>query len=419
MHEDIVDKEVPMTTVPFLAKAETSGRLALLMVVWLALLLTSCGGGGGSVSIKEPPHSPSPTPAPAPAPFPASISLTRVAGGFVQPVTIAHAGDGSGRLFVVEQSGQIWILRNGAIAPVPFLDISDLVTPTGGEQGLLGLAFPPEFNIRRHFYVNYTDRIGIGNTIVARYTLTADPDRADPVSRQELLNIVQPFANHNGGQLAFGPDRFLYIGSGDGGSGGDPFGNGQNVTVLLGKILRLDVLSGAIPYAIPASNPFNNEVWAYGLRNPWRFSFDRLTGNFYLADVGQDLVEEVNFQPAGSGAGANYGWNILEGSQCFGNPVCSNAGLILPVAEYFHGMGDCSITGGYVYRGSVAALQGIYFYGDFCSGKIWGLRWNGAAFETLLMADTALSISTFGEDEAGELYVADHATGNIYRIGSP
>ncbi len=377
-----------------------------LLTTFLAVTFVACsGGGGGSAG--------------TPSSFPPTISLTHFAGGLARPVAITHAGDGSGRLFVAEQGGLIRILSSGVVAPVPFLDISNLVTPAGGEQGLLGLAFPPGFNVRRSFYVNYTNRTGVGNTVIARFNLTADANRGDPASRQELMNIVQPFANHNGGQLAFGPDGHLYIGTGDGGSGGDPLGNGQSLATLLGKLLRIDVLSGVTPYAIPAGNPFGNEIWAYGLRNPWRFSFDRQTGDLYLADVGQDLVEEVDFQPAGMGAGANYGWNVMEGSRCFGSPICSSAGLTLPVAEYLHGSGDCSVTGGYVYRGAIAALQGIYFYGDFCSGRIWGLRRTGTAFETALLTDTTLSISTFGEDEAGELYVADYATGDIYRVTSP
>ena len=377
-----------------------SNGLSCMMV--LALLLAGCGGGSG-----------------APATAPQTITLTRISGGFVHPLAITHAGDGSGRLFVAEQGGTIRILRNGVASPTPFLNITSLVTPTGGEQGLLGVAFPPGFGARGSFYVNYTNRTGIGNSVIARFGLTAAPDVADAASGVQLLGIVQPFANHNGGQLAFGPDGFLYIGSGDGGGAGDPLGNGQSLTTLLAKVLRIDVLSGAAPYAIPAGNPFGNEIWAYGLRNPWRFSFDRLTGDLFLADVGESLVEEIDFQPAGSGAGANYGWNVMEGSSCFGGAGCSSAGLTLPVAEYLHGNGDCSVTGGYVYRGSSAALQGTYFYGDFCSGRIWGLRRNGAAWTSTLLADTTLSISTFGEDEAGELYVADYASGDIFRITAP
>ena len=376
----------------------------LFRVALPAILLISCSGGAGqSLSVTAPAT---------------SISLTQVVGVFTNPLAISNAGDGSGRLFVVEQGGAVKIVRNGAVAAQPFLNVSSLVT-AGGEQGLLGLAFPPGFSARQNFYVNYINRTGIGNTVIARFAVGSDPDRANPASRQELLTIVQPFANHNGGQLAFGPDGLLYIGSGDGGSGGDPLGNARNTASLLGKILRLDVLSGASPYAVPAGNPFGNEIWAYGLRNPWRFSFDRQSGDLYLADVGQSAREEINFQPAGSGAGVNYGWNTMEGSLCFLSPSCSSAGLTLPVAEYDHGAGDCSVTGGYVYRGSSPALRGTYLYGDFCSGRIWGLRHNGVAWENRLLLDSTLQISTFGEDEGGELYVADYAAGAIFRISAP
>jgi glucose/arabinose dehydrogenase len=387
-----------------------------LCALGLALFIAACGGGGGGSTVTTPTTPTTPTPPNTQA---TSVTLTKVAGGFNHPVAITHAGDGSGRLFVVEQAGVVKIIRNGVVSAIPFLDITSQVTPAGGEQGLLGLAFPPGFTARNSFYVNYTNRTGVGNTVVARFAVSADPERADPASRAELLTITQPFANHNGGQLAFGPDALLYIGSGDGGNGGDPLGNGQNTSVLLGKILRINVLSGDAPYTIPAGNPFLNEIWAYGLRNPWRFSFDRLTGDLYLADVGQNLVEEIDFQPAGSGAGANYGWNIMEGDRCFADPACSSSGLTLPVAQYLHGSGDCSVTGGYVYRGSTAALGGIYLYGDFCSGRIWGLQRSGTAWDNKLFNDTTLSISTFGEDEAGELYLADYATGDIYRIGAP
>lgn len=374
----------------------------LVGIAMPVMLLVSCGGGGQSAA---PPVSP-----------PTSVTLTQIATGFSSPVAIANAGDGSGRLFVVEQGGIIKVMRNGVVAVQPLLDISGLVTPGGGEQGLLGLAFPPGFTARNSFYVNYTNQTGVGNTVIARYTVSANPDIADPASREELLTFIQPFANHNGGQLAFGPDNHLYIGSGDGGSGGDPQGNGQNTASLLGKVLRLDVLSGVVPYAIPVGNPFLNEVWAYGLRNSWRFSFDRQTGDLYLADVGQGTREEVNFLPAGSGAGVNLGWNVMEGSLCFLTPSCNTAGLTLPVAEYDHSTGDCSITGGYVYRGSNVALRGTYLYGDFCSGRIWGLRHNGLAWINSLLLDSTIQISTFGEDQAGEVYVADYTTGTIYRI---
>jgi len=381
----------------------------------LALLFVACGGGGGGQNSSAPPVAPPVTPPSVPA---TTVSLTSFASGFTEPVAITHAGDGSGRLFVVEQGGRVKIVRNGIVAAQPFLNITGAVR-AGGEQGLLGLAFPPGFPARQNFYVNYTNRIDVGNTVIARYSVGGNADLADQGSRQELLTFTQPFANHNGGQLAFGPDNLLYIGSGDGGSGGDPSGNAQNTASLLGKLLRLDVLSGS-GAAVPPDNPFGNEVWAYGLRNPWRFSFDRQTGDLYLADVGQGTREEIDFQPAGSGTGANYGWNIMEGSLCFLAPgLCSSAGLVLPVAEYDHAAGDCSVTGGYVYRGGNPSLQGTYLYGDFCSGRIWGLRRNGAAWENRLLLDSTLLISTFGEDEAGELYVADYGTGALYRITAP
>jgi glucose/arabinose dehydrogenase len=370
------------------------------------LLIPACGGGGGNSKDDQPP----------PAQFPA-ITLTRVASGFVQPVHVAHAGDGSGRLFVVERRGIIRIVRNGTVVPTPFLDISGLVTTGGNEQGLLSVAFPPAFAARQHFYVHYTGLAGIGDTVLARYRVTPDADIADPSGAVTLLALAQPFTNHNGGQLAFGPDGFLYVGLGDGGSGGDPFNNGQSLSSLLGKILRIDVEGGGAPYGIPAGNPFGDEIWAYGLRNPWRFSFDRANGDLYIADVGQNAFEEVNVQPATSAGGENYGWKLMEGLHCFNSPSCNQAGLTLPVAEYDHGAGDCSITGGFVYRGAQhPSLQGIYFYGDFCTGRLWGLRRSGAAWEGQLLLDSTLQISSFGEDEAGNLYVADYGVGDLYRI---
>ncbi len=390
-----------MTVMPF--KINTLWKPACVLSVLLLLSCGSGGGGGGGAFLPA---------------DPVSIGLTPVAGGFTDPVSITHAGDVSGRLFIAEQSGKIHILNGGTVNSEPFLDISGIVT-AGGEQGLLGLAFPHDFATRRTFYVHYTNQTGVGNTSISSFGLTADDDIADPATNQVLLNIVQPSENHNGGQLAFGPDHLLYIGMGDGGGSGDPSGNAQSLTSLLGKILRIDVLSATTPYAVPAGNPFGNEIWAYGLRNPWRFSFDRLTGDIYIADVGQNEVEEINYQASGNGAGANYGWNIMEGSQCYNSATCSTGGLTLPVAEYFHTDGNCSVTGGYVYRGSITALRGMYIYGDFCSGRIWGMRRNGSVYTNTLLADTTLYISTFGEDEAGELYVADYATGNIYRIGEP
>ncbi len=349
------------------------------------------------------------------------IQVQRLASGVMQPTHVAAVPGGGGALWVVEQAGRIRVLRNGVVAAAPVLDIASRVSCCG-EQGLLSVAFPPGFASKRYFYVNYTNRAG--NTVVARYRLTAN-DVADPASETVVLGVDQPFANHNGGQLAFGPDGFLYIGMGDGGSGGDPFGNGQSLGTLLGKILRIDVESSTQPYAVPPSNPFvgragaRGEIWASGLRNPWRFSFDRTTRDLYIADVGQNQFEEVNFQPASSAGGENYGWNVMEGEHCFGSANCNQQGLVLPVAEYNHSLG-CSITGGFVYRGQrYPDLRGIYFYADYCSGRIWGLRRAGADWESQLLLETNLSISSFGEDEAGEIYIADQAGGAVFALVGP
>ncbi len=350
--------------------------------------------------------------------FPTTITLTPIAKGLKQPTAIAHAGDGSNRLFIVEQRGTVQVLRNGMPGDDPFLDIRRLVK-AGGEQGLLGLAFPKDFRSSKTFYVNYTNRVGVGNTVIASFRTDRATDRADNSTRKEILGIVQPYANHNGGQLAFGPDGFLYIGTGDGGSGGDPHGNGQKRDTLLGKLLRIQVGTGGAPYVIPKENPFGNEIWAYGLRNPWRFSFDRANGDLYIADVGQNEVEEIDYLAAGTGKGANFGWNVMEGNRCFKKQKCDRSGMVAPVAEYFHGKGDCSVTGGYVYRGKIEQLKGIYLYGDYCSGRIWGLRQSGGKWVSQLLLETPYRISTFGEDEQGELYLADYGGGTIYRIGAP
>lgn len=349
--------------------------------------------------------------------FPA-VSLTRVASGFDEPLLVTHAGDGSGRLFVVERGGVIRIVRNGKVEPTPFLDISARVRTSGAEQGLLGLAFPPDYAKRKHFYVNYTAKSGGGETVVARYRVGANADVADPASATVLLRQAQPYANHNGGHLAFGPDGYLYIGLGDGGAAGDPHGNGQNPRTLLGKLLRIDVESGGDRYAIPRDNPFGNEIWALGLRNPWRFSFDRATGDLYIADVGQNAWEEVNFQPAASRGGENYGWNVMEAMHCFRSTNCGRKGLTDPVAEYRNGSGNCSITGGYVYRGApYPSLAGIYVYGDFCSGQLWGLRRSDGGWQNARLLDSGLTLSSFGEDEAGNVYLVDYGKGEVYRLG--
>jgi glucose/arabinose dehydrogenase len=350
---------------------------------------------------------------------PPSLALVPQTGGLVLPTHLAHAGDGSGRLFVLEQGGRIRILKHGALLPTPFLDISDRVSCCR-ERGLFSVAFPPGYASKGYFYVDYTDLAG--NTVVARYRLGAHADVADPASEQVVLRVSQPFGNHNGGQLAFGPDGLLYVGLGDGGDGGDPQNNAQNPGTLLGKILRIDVESAASPYAVPPSNPFvgtagrRPEIWAQGLRNPWRFSFDRSTGDLYIGDVGQNAFEEIDFQPASSPGGENYGWRIMEGLHCF-NPVsCSQFGLTLPVTEYDHTQG-CSVTGGLVYRGTTfPRLQGTYVYGDFCSGRLWGLRFDGTSWHNDVLLDTGRRISSFGEDQVGSLYLADYGSGQILKI---
>lgn len=346
-----------------------------------------------------------------------SISLLPYAGGLIQPTDVQSAGDGSGRLFVAERGGTIRIVRNGAVLAVPFLDISSLVTTSGSEQGLLGIAFPPSFSSSRRFYVNYT-RVSDGATVVARYTVSSsNTDRADPTTARVIFTQPQPYSNHNGGQITFGPDGFLYIGMGDGGSGGDPQGNAQNSGVLLGKLLRIDTEGGASTYAIPAGNPYGNEVWALGLRNPWKFSFDRGSDALYIADVGQDSYEEVNYVSSYATAGVNYGWNIMEGSHCYGADSCNRSGLTLPVKEYENSGDDCSVTGGYVYRGNVySSMRGFYFFGDYCSGRIRAIKREDSEWQSSVLMDTSLNISTFGLDEQGELYVAGYSTGNLYRI---
>lgn len=350
----------------------------------------------------------------------ASLGVLPYATGLRNPVELVHAGDGTGRLFVVEQRGLVRIMSGGAVASEPFLDIRSLVSCCG-ERGLLGLAFHPAYEENGFAYVNYTDTSG--NTVVARYEVdAADRNRLDPESATTLLRVVQPFANHNGGRLAFGRDGYLYIALGDGGSGGDPDNRAQNINDLLGKILRINVDAGD-PYAIPATNPFvgragaRGEIWAYGLRNPWKFSFDQLTGDLWTADVGQSSWEEVNFQPAASAGGENYGWRRMEGAHCFNPPTgCSDPSLTLPVAEYSRD-GGCSVTGGYVYRGrKYPALRGMYLYGDFCSGVIRAVtRTADGGFESQTLLDSGLAISSFGEDESGELYVVSYS-GTIYSL---
>ncbi len=318
--------------------------------------------------------------------------------------------DGSGRLFILEKAGRIRILQNGQLLDQPFLDISSRVGSSGNEQGLLGLAFHPQYAQNGRFFVNYTDNNG--DTVIARYQVSSDPNLADPNSEVKLLGVDQPFANHNGGVLAFGPDGYLYAGLGDGGSQGDPYNNAQNTKVLLGKILRLDVDS-AEPYAIPSDNPFGNEVWAYGLRNPWRLSFDKSTGDLYIGDVGQNTWEEIDYLPKGSAGGINFGWNLREGAHDYNGHASPD--LTEPVAEYSHQEGGCSVTGGYVYHGSMPEWNGIYLYGDYCTGIIWGLIHSNDSWQKQLLFDTDFTITSFGQDENGEVYLVSD-NGGVYRL---
>jgi len=355
------------------------------------------------------------------------IRLELLVGGLQSPLYVTHAGDGSGRLFVIEQVGRIRIVdENGMLLPGNFLDIRSKIL-AGGERGLLGLAFHPDYANNGRFFVYYT-RTGDGATVVSRFAVSAaDPFVADP-AETILLTVAQPQTNHNGGHLAFGPDGYLYIALGDGGGGGDDepghgtIGNGQSTDTLLGKLLRLDVDAGT-PYGIPPDNPFVgqaglDEIYAYGLRNPWRFSFDRATGRLFCADVGQGAREEIDLIENGG----NYGWRRMEGTLCF-NPStnCQTGDLILPIAEYAHSGGRCSITGGYVYRGrAYPALTGLYFYGDYCTGEIWTLKEIGLnLWEPRLMLNSPHSISSFGEDEQGELYVCDLSGGTVMSIVGP
>jgi len=348
-------------------------------------------------------------------PNPSAYHWTPIITGMALPDDIQFPDDGTGRMFVIEQGGRIWVIENGQMLDPPFLDIINRVDSQGGEQGLLGLAFHPDFKHNPYFYVNYTDING--NTVIACFT--ANGDTADPASEKDLLHVQQPFPNHNGGEMVFGPDGYLYMGLGDGGSQGDPNGNGQNTNVLLGKILRIDVDHGD-PYAIPADNPFAKgggkpEIWAYGLRNPWRFSFDRGTKNLYIADVGQDTWEEVDVVPANA-PGLNFGWNYYEGMHPYAGQPPAGANFTFPVTEYSHAEGGCAIIGGYVCGGPMKEWQGVYFYGDDCSGKIWGLINSKNGWQSQVLFETGFNISTFGQDASGEIYIADR-NGGIYRLG--
>jgi glucose/arabinose dehydrogenase len=354
------------------------------------------------------------------APVPSQYALQEIADGFQRPVYLTDPNDGTGRLFIVEQyTGEIWILQDGERLDTPFLDVGGLLSTRGNEEGLLGLAFHPEYADNGTFFIYYND-IASGVSI-ARYQVSADdPNLADFESAEVILSFEHPYSNHNGGQLAFGPDGYLYAGVGDGGSANDPHGNGQNTFVLLGKILRLDVDTGS-SYAIPPDNPFADgsagapEVWAFGLRNPWRFSFDRATGDLYIGDVGQNRWEEIDFEPADSPGGVNYGWNAYEGNHAFSG-AAAPADMVLPVAEYGHDQG-ISVTGGYVYRGeALPDLQGVYIYSDYAFGTFWALyRDESGNWQNMVFMDTSVTPSSFGEDAQGELYVVNHG-GSILKL---
>jgi glucose/arabinose dehydrogenase len=354
-------------------------------------------------------------------PMQPTISLAPVASGLTAPVDIAATHNITDkRLFVVEQAGVIRSIDGDKkLDPTPFLDIQNRVL-SGGEMGLLGLAFHPKSVENNFFYVNYIDKQQ--NTIVARYTIDKTSGRGDPASEKILLKIKQPYANHNGGDMAFGPDGYLYIGMGDGGGAGDPDDRAQNKTDLLGKILRIDVDKGKL-YAVPSSNPYAEqggkpEIWASGLRNPWRFSFDHLTGELFIADVGQGNYEEINLQPSTSKGGENYGWRCIEGTHTFSTTGCQNAASYTqPIIEYDHSEKRCSVTGGYVYRGhAYTSLLGSYFYGDYCGGQLYYAKRQADGWKSTLGSNTDLSISTFGQDSNGELYLADLKSGTIYQI---
>lgn len=351
------------------------------------------------------------------------VTPVAYAEGFSSPVAIAHAG-ADARLFVVERGGSIRIIHgDGTIDPVPFIDISGLIT-AGGERGLLGLAFHPDYAENGYFFVNYTDLDE--NTVIARFTVSdSDPDIADAETREVILSIDQPYSNHNGGDLKFGPDGYLYIGTGDGGSSGDPENNAQDLSSLLGKMLRIDIDSGS-PYSIPSGNPYvedaevANEIWASGLRNPWRFSFDRETGDMWIADVGQNNIEEINFIPSGSGAGMNFGWRCYEGEESFNTENCEPEGVYqFPLYQYYHSTDNgCSVTGGFVYRGEeFPSLDGYYFFTDYCNDMLYSLHDSSGEWVLTDHGQFAgNNFSTFGEDQNGEIYVAGISSGTVYKL---
>jgi glucose/arabinose dehydrogenase len=364
--------------------------------------------------------------APTPSRAAISLGLVTVRSGLSHPVALTNASDGTGRLFVVEQAGRVRIItKSGSLLSTPFLDIRGRVSCCG-ERGLLGLAFHPAYATNGRFYVAYTDADGA--LVVGEYRKTSTNANRASTTERRIIRIPHPgYSNHNGGQIAFGPDGYLYIGTGDGGGGGDPGENAQDRRSLQGKILRIapNVTSSSPAYRVPSTNPWaksttiRHEIWAYGVRNPWRFSFDRSTGSLWIADVGQGKYEEVNraLHSAGGGRGANYGWDQYEAYTCYEGP-CSSTGKTFPLAAYIHGTNGCAVAGGYVYRGSrYPVLAGKYVFGDYCSGRIWYVTAGGSSRQKpVLLRDTSLAISAFGEGEAGDLYVLDYSGGRVLRI---
>lgn len=356
-------------------------------------------------------------------PVTVALGLESVFTGLELPVFLTHAGDGSERLFMIEKPGRIYVAADATSNPQLFLDITDRVGSGGNEQGLLGMAFAPDYAESGYFYVNYTDRSG--TTIVSRFQVTDDPDQADPRSEWEVLSVAQPARNHNAGMLAFGPDDMLWIGLGDGGAANDQFRHGQNAQTMLGAMLRIDVSDPDVAYTVPEDNPYVgdddvlDEIWAIGLRNPWRYSFDAETGDLWMADVGQNQYEEVNLVTADmlDEGGLNFGWPVMEGLHCFASDTCEQSDYYAPIHEYTHRGNGCSVTGGYVYRGAdFPELDGVYFFADYCTGFLWA-SWQDADGEQQMerVLETGLTVSSFGVDENGELYLIDYS-GEIQRL---